>query len=64
MSYRIVRFYYEGRVRRRTIATGLSLEQAQAWCRDPETSSRTCKGKAGKRRTRLMGPWFDGYEGT
>ena len=59
MSYKIVRMYFKGRSR--TIATGLTLEEAQAHCRDPETSSRTCKKSHNVRRTRERGPWFDGY---
>lgn len=59
-TYRVVRFYLNGP--RRVIKTGLTLEQAQAHCQDPETSSTTCKKAANVRRTRLMGRWFDGYE--
>lgn len=63
MSYKIVRQYFdrERAPNRRTVKTGLTLEQAQAHCNDPETSSSTCKKAAGKRRTRMYGPWFDGY---
>ncbi len=57
--YKIVRFYQNGT--RRTIKTGLTLAEAQAHCRDPETSSRTATSAAAKRRTRRFGPWFDGY---
>lgn len=45
----------------RTILTRLSLEEAQAHCSDPETSSSTCTGAAARRRTRERGKWFDGY---
>jgi hypothetical protein len=45
--YKIVRFYYDGR-KKRTIKTGLTLEQAQIHCADPET--------------RKEGVWFDGYQ--
>lgn len=58
-KYRIVRHFFSGR--KVTIRRGLTLEQAQAHCRDPETSSSTCTKSAGKRRTRLYGRWFDGY---
>lgn len=58
--YRIVRMYFRGG--RRTINTGLTREQAEAHCRDPETSSSTCTRSANKARTRRMGPWFDGFE--
>jgi len=50
--YEIVRFYTK---------RGLTLEQAQAHCRDPETSSSTCKEPHNVRRTQERGPWFDGY---
>lgn len=61
--YRIVRFYRDHpTLRRRIIARGLTLEQAQAHCCDPETSSSTCKGRVGRARTHRIGPWFDGYE--
>lgn len=56
--YKIVRFYMH---RKRTIETGLTLEEAQAHCHDPETSSRTATSAVAKRRTRQHGPWFDGY---
>lgn len=60
--YKIVRSYFNRNIPKRTIKTGLTLEQAQAHCSDPETSSRTCKGKVGRARTRKLGAWFDGYE--
>lgn len=59
-KYKIVRMYQRGG--RRTIETGLTLEQAQEHCRDPETSSRTATSSKARERTRRMGPWFDGYE--
>ena len=58
--YSIVRSYFKGSSR--VIDTGLTLEEAQAHCADPESSSRTCTTAAGRRRTARMGPWFDGYE--
>lgn len=62
MSYRIVRFYKDHEPNRRIIKRGLTLKEVQEHCRDPETSSSTCKKAVGKRRTRLYGAWFDGYE--
>jgi hypothetical protein len=44
------------------VKRGLTLQQAQAHCHDLETSSSTCTQKEGLDRTRLHGPWFDGYE--
>lgn len=61
MSYRIVRFY-KNSYRKRIIRRGLTLEEAQAHCSDPETSSSTCTTAAAKRITRRNGDWFDGYE--
>ena len=58
--YKIVRMYEQGK--RRVVARGLTLQEAQAHCKDPETSSRTATGRDAKRRTRLHGRWFDGYE--
>lgn len=57
--YSIVRFY--SGARSRVIQRGLTLEQAQAHCADPETSWSTCTKHAGRARTRRVGPWFDGY---
>jgi len=44
------------------IETGLTLEEAQEHCRDPETSSSKCKGADMVALTEKMGPWFDGYD--
>ncbi len=58
MSYSIIRFYFNGGSR--VLKRGLTLEQAQAHCNDPETSSSTCSpAKARKVRASL---WFDGYK--
>jgi hypothetical protein len=59
--YKIVRSY-QNTYGHRVIARGLTLAEAQEYCRDPETSSRTCQKAAGRARTRKMGPWFDGYD--
>ena len=60
--YKIVRHYFKNGSR--TIATGLTLAEAQAHCHDPETSSKTATSSIARARTRRMGPWFDGYEET
>ena len=60
--YNVVRMFQRDGSKRRTIKTGLTLEQAQVHCQDPETSSSTCKGAKARRRTAERGPWFDGYE--
>ena len=61
--YRIVRMYRNrDGFRRRIIQRGLTLEEARAHCRDPETSSSTATSAAARRRTLALGAWFDGYE--
>jgi hypothetical protein len=60
MMYEIVRMWQNGA---RRVLNGLhTLEEAQAICRNPDTSSQTCTSKSGKDRTRKSGPWFDGYQ--
>lgn len=58
-TYKIIRFYFKKG--KRTIATGLSLEEAQAHCTNPEASSSTCRKWHNRQRTKTYGPWFDGY---
>jgi len=60
MRYCIKRFFNHGGSR--VVKRGLTKEQAQAHCSNPETSSRTCTTAKCKRYTRLHGAWFDGYE--
>lgn len=60
-TYKVIRFYQHHPARALRLRSGLTLEQAQAHCHNPETSSRTCKLPENVRRTELMGPWFDGY---
>ena len=60
MSYKIVRNYRDS-YRKYTVARGLTLDEAQAHCSDPETSSSTCTSSQAKRITKRNGPWFDGY---
>ena len=70
--YKIVRHYqrpgYGGHIEvtHRTIETGLSLDEVQSHCRDPETSSSTAsRAKANRiRRSANCIEWFDGYTET
>lgn len=59
-TYKIVRFYQRGF--RRQIETGLTLEEAQAHCKDPQTSYKTATGPEATKEYEQNGPWFDGYE--
>ena len=61
-KYKVVRMYFDHEVGAKVIARGLTLEEAQAHCRDKETSSSTCTTTEGRARTEKFGPWFDGYE--
>ncbi len=60
-DYRIIRFYKDAWPNRRTIRRSVTLEEAQAHCSNPETSSSTATGKEARARTRRVGDWFDGY---
>lgn len=66
MTYKIVRHYFNGGSQgagsfKRTIETGLTLEQARAHCQNAETSSSTATSSRARQRTRRYGHWFDGY---
>ena len=61
MNYRIIREYLDSNRRARTIRRGLTLDEAQSHCRDPETASSTATGLAARRITRRCGPWRDTY---
>lgn len=60
-TYKIIRMYRDEHPSR-VIETGLTLEEAQAHCRDPETTSSKCTLPANVAHTDKFGPWFDGYE--
>ena len=61
MSYKIVRQYMH-ELPAEIIKTGLTLEEAQTYCCDPETSSLTCKSDDAVKLTKTHGDWFDGYK--
>ena len=60
--YSIVRMFENVSCKNRIIKRGLTLEEAQAHCRDPETSSSTATSRKAIAETERMGRWFDGYE--
>lgn len=60
--YKIVRMYERPSVLPRLIRRGLTLDQARAHCRHPETSSRTATAPEAKKHTEENGPWFDGFD--
>jgi len=60
MTYKIIRFRFEGR--NRVIKRGLTLEEAQAHCqRDDTRKAETRVNSDGSTSERVI--WFDGYEG-
>jgi hypothetical protein len=60
-TYKIIRMYQDLAKTTEIIATGLTLQEAQDWCHDPETSSRTATSPEALNRTREYGEWFDGW---
>ena len=56
-TYNIKRMFFDNQRQDKIIRTGLTLQEAQAWCRDPETSSSTAADPTAVD----AGPWFDGY---
>ena len=59
-TYTILRNYADGH-RPLLMITGLTLEEAQTWCNDLQTSSRTCTAPEDLQHTEEHGPWFDSY---
>ena len=58
-TYQIIRFF-KGEDSE-VIEKGLTLEEAQEHCNDPETSSSTATSDAAEYITKTWGAWFDGY---
>lgn len=61
MDCKVVRYYFKGTPRPRTIIARCTEAEARAYCADPETASSTCTSSVGRARTRRYGPWFDGW---
>lgn len=60
-KFKVIRYYFNDNIPSLLIATGLTFEQAQEHCKNPETSSTTCKLPENIKHTQKFGPWFDGY---
>jgi hypothetical protein len=58
-TYMIRRHHFRGSPE--ILKTGLTLEEAQEHCEDPETSSETATSPEAREYTKRHGPWFDGY---
>lgn len=59
-TYKIVRSYHPAEDKPdKLIKTGLTLEEAQSHCRDPETSSNTASPET---CAASPGQWFDSYD--
>ncbi len=58
-TYKIIRKFQRSDVENKVLQTGVTLEEAEAHCEDPETSSRTAKSKEAKKITEKYGDWFD-----
>lgn len=62
-TYKIVRKYFKDSTApdNRVISTGLTLEEAQRHCNDPETSHKTCIEPKNRAHTAKYGAWYDVY---
>lgn len=60
-TYHIIRFFFDRPDECEIVLKGLTKEQAQEHCNDPETSSSTATTKWAKIYTEVNGPWFDGW---
>jgi hypothetical protein len=62
-TYRVVRFCFDSSdpQHHKVIKTGLTLDEAQEHCQDPETSSRTAS-ELTLARVGIADVWFDGYQ--
>ncbi len=56
-TYSIYRNYFSGQAK--LLKEGLTLEEAKAYCRDPETSSTTCNAETSAQESNVQ--WFDSY---
>ena len=61
-SFCITRLYSNEEIPSRVVKWGLTEAEAKAHCKDPETSSTTCKLPANIAHTEKYGHWFDGFD--
>jgi len=59
--YKVKVFYMNEKLKKSTIYSNLTLQEAQDICKDLESSWKTCNKPYLKRRTKERGPWFLGY---
>lgn len=60
-TYTITRFFRDPRNPSQVLHRGLSLEEVQEHCSDPESSSSTATSPEAQARTTQFGDWFDGF---
>ena len=60
-TYKVIRMFESDDYETEILARGLTLEEAQAHCNSPETSSSTAQSSEATARTFKFGRWFDGY---
>jgi hypothetical protein len=58
-TYKVIRLFFNGP--NKVLLKGLTLADAQEFCSEANSSSRTTTSKEGKERTKKYGPWFNGY---
>lgn len=58
-KFKVVRMYRDHPEYDFTVKSHMTLEAAQKWCSNPETSSSTCTEAEAVERTKNHGPWFD-----
>ena len=61
MTYKVVRKHAHPLIEDVELDVGLSKEEAQAYCKDPESSSRTCTNPDPIAYTAAHGAWFNAY---
>ena len=61
MTYTIVRKFFNPGFPDQVLETGVTLEEARAHCKDPESSSSTCKSAESSKISLEYGAWFDVY---